>query len=187
MKDTPPTSEQFERLLKWLHHDRDEAATEYEAIRRRLIKMFSSRGCSQAERAADVTFDRVAGKLSDLDYGVDDPRAPYVYRVASYVLMECLRVEKPTPLPPPPPEPDPDKEVILGCLDKCMESQLPGNRDIVQTYYEQEKRAKIDRRRKLAEELGITLNALRIKAFRIRAALQECVENCMQQQNNEMA
>jgi hypothetical protein len=67
-----------------------------------------------------------------------------------------------------------------------MERQLGPDQRIARQYYEQEKRAKIDRRRKLAEELGITLNALRIKAFRIRAALQECVENCMQQQNNEM-
>jgi len=68
-----------------------------------------------------------------------------------------------------------------------MELQLPANQDIVRTYYEQEKRAKIDRRRQLAEKLGITLNALRIKAFRIRAALHECVQYCMQQQNNEIA
>ena len=32
----------------------------------------------------------------------------------------------------------------------------------------------------LAEELGIAPNALRIRAYRIRAALQECVEACIE-------
>ena len=55
------------------------------------------------------------------------------------------------------------------------------NRKLVLEYYRGEKKAKIDHRRSLAEQYGIALNALRIRAHRIRAALQECVETCIKQ------
>ena len=48
-------------------------------------------------------------------------------------------------------------------------------------YYEGEKQAKITNRRRLAEELGITLDALRIRAHRIRRELRKCVVHCLEQ------
>jgi len=39
---------------------------------------------------------------------------------------------------------------------------------------------KIERRRELATRLGITMNALGIRAFRIRDGLMACVESCRQ-------
>jgi hypothetical protein len=46
-------------------------------------------------------------------------------------------------------------------------------------YYQEEKRAKIEHRKRLAERLGIELNALRIRAYRIRAELYECIRLCL--------
>jgi DNA-directed RNA polymerase specialized sigma24 family protein len=60
------------------------------------------------------------------------------------------------------------------------------NREIVTEYYQQDKKAKIDRRKMVAERLGITINALRIRAFRIRATLQECLMACMNQNGYEI-
>jgi DNA-directed RNA polymerase specialized sigma24 family protein len=57
----------------------------------------------------------------------------------------------------------------------------PENRRLVLEYYQNEKRAKIDHRRKLAEQLGIAVNALRIRAHRIRLQLQKCVQACLEQ------
>jgi hypothetical protein len=45
-------------------------------------------------------------------------------------------------------------------------------------YYRSDKRAKIDGRQLLAEELGLGLNALRIQVFRLRNAMRRCVEKC---------
>jgi hypothetical protein len=52
------------------------------------------------------------------------------------------------------------------------------DRQLVLAYYEQEKHAKIDQRKKLAEQLGVGMNALRLRLYRIRETLQECVEQC---------
>ena len=43
-----------------------------------------------------------------------------------------------------------------------------------------EKRGKIDNRLSLAEKLGIPLNALRSRAQRVRAKLEQCVNRCKQ-------
>ena len=60
-----------------------------------------------------------------------------------------------------------------------MQSLPKGQRQLVLDYYREDKRAKIDYRKELASKLGIALNALRIRAFRIRAELQVCMEQCM--------
>jgi DNA-directed RNA polymerase specialized sigma24 family protein len=69
-----------------------------------------------------------------------------------------------------------------ACLEHCLQRLTPENRELVLQYYEDEKRAKIDHRKKLAEKLGIALNALRIRAHRIRLVLEQCVQECMRQQ-----
>jgi DNA-directed RNA polymerase specialized sigma24 family protein len=48
-------------------------------------------------------------------------------------------------------------------------------------YYQQEKRAKIDHRKELADRLGIALNTLRMRVHRIKAILQQCVGECLKQ------
>jgi DNA-directed RNA polymerase specialized sigma24 family protein len=60
-----------------------------------------------------------------------------------------------------------------------MQKLTEENRKLVIEYYQDERQAKIDHRKALAERLGIAINALRIRAFRIRASLQECVTNCL--------
>jgi hypothetical protein len=47
-------------------------------------------------------------------------------------------------------------------------------------YYQAERRAKIELRQQLAEKLDIPLNALRIRAHRIRATLEKCVTKCVE-------
>jgi DNA-directed RNA polymerase specialized sigma24 family protein len=96
--------------------------------------------------------------------------------------LEYLR-RKPVPPQPPPPEPEEEgAEQEYECLRRCIERLPLHNRELVLQYYQDEKRAKIDNRKLLAERLGIALNALRIRAHRIRAALQKCVEECLVQQ-----
>jgi DNA-directed RNA polymerase specialized sigma24 family protein len=94
------------------------------------------------------------------------------------VHLEYLR-RKPVPLLPPPNDGSEDLEKEYACLEKCMQNLTPGNRVLVLQYYQEEKRAKIDQRKKLADRLGIALNALRIRACRIRSSLQQCVQTCI--------
>jgi DNA-directed RNA polymerase specialized sigma24 family protein len=174
------TQEDFNGLLEWLGQDREQAADKYEAIRRRLIRIFISRGCHHAEELADETINRVTFKLKEIrpNY-VGDP-ALYFYGVANKVHLEYVR--KPASIMPPPPLDPPDEtEQEYACLEKCM-AQMPGKqRELVLQYYAEDKRAKIDHRKELAEELGIALNALRIRVHRIRCLLQECMQSCLEQ------
>jgi DNA-directed RNA polymerase specialized sigma24 family protein len=176
----------FERLLAWLDPVRERAGQRYEDIRLRLIKIFTCRGCHESEDLADETINRVARKLEEVAETYEGDRALYFYGVAHKVYLEYLRKRpaRVAVLPPPAPPERSEKERAADereyeCLERCM-SRLPaGNRDLVLEYYREEKREKIEHRKLLAAQLGIGLNALRIRACRIRETLYRCVQACL--------
>lgn len=175
------TQEPFDLLLAWLDPDREKAGEKYEKIRIRLIKIFTCRSCIDAEGLADRTINRVSSRVADISSTYQGDPALYFYGVANKVFLEELR-----PLPTIPPsvfdDSPEDREAQLECLDRCLKLLSTQNRTLVLRYYAQEKRAKVLNRKTLAEELGIALNALRIRAHRIRAGLQQCVLQCLESQ-----
>jgi RNA polymerase sigma factor (sigma-70 family) len=186
------TQQAFDELLNWLDADRDSAGSKYEKIRVRLIKIFACRGCCEADDLADETINRVTAKLGEIAESYSGDPALYFYGVAQKVHLEYLRKKPPvqesaqagrepggqTAWPSQPVE---DVEQEYACLEKCMDRLPPENRRLVLEYYQEEKRAKIDHRKMLADQLGIAVNALRIRAHRIRLQLQQCVESCLDQ------
>jgi DNA-directed RNA polymerase specialized sigma24 family protein len=72
------------------------------------------------------------------------------------------------------------KEQRLGCLERCLDKLKPDQRQLAIDYYRDVRREKIERRRTIAERLGISMNALGIRACRIRATLEVCVGACCQ-------
>jgi DNA-directed RNA polymerase specialized sigma24 family protein len=110
---------------------------------------------------------------------VGDPSL-YFYHVARKIHLEYGR-KKPDPVLAPAPDPPQELEQRYQCLEQCMRRLTSKNRELVLEYYQEEKQAKIDRRKELANRLGIAANALRIRAHRIRASLQECVFECVKQ------
>lgn len=174
------TQAAFDSLLAWLDPDREQAGKKYEEIRFGLIKIFTCRGRPDAEELADETINRVTLKASNISREYVGNPALYFYGVAQKVFLESVRKRAPV-LPPPPPEPKSEEsEQEYRCLDSCME-QLPAqSRELILEYYRDDKRAKIDHRKEMACRLGIAQNALRIRAHRIRASLERCVEKCME-------
>jgi DNA-directed RNA polymerase specialized sigma24 family protein len=173
------TQESFDALLDWLDPQREKAGQKYEDIRRRLIKIFTCRGCSEPEDLADETINRVTNKLKEIEAGFTGDRARYFYGVANKVHLEYLR-RKPDVTLPLPVANSGEVEREFKCLETCMDRLTPDNRELVLQYYQEDKKAKIDHRKILAEQLGIAVNALRIRACRIRATLLECVQNCLE-------
>ena len=170
------TQDQFDKLLDWLDADRNAAGLKYSRIQLRLIKIFACRGCAEPESLADITIDRVAAKIEWLTVNyVGDPTL-YFYGVARNVHLEYLRKK---PIPPPPPVPEPETERDYDCLEQCMQKLPRNNRELVEQYYQGEKKTKINNRKKLAGALDITLDALRIRAHRIRKQLQQCMLQCV--------
>ena len=173
------TQESFNQLLGWLNSNPDQAGKKYEEIRLRLIKIFTCRGCLVPEDLADETFNRVAKRVPEIAATyVGDP-ALYFFGVANNVHLESLR-RKPDPVPPQPLDTSQESDLEYQCLEQCMQQLSSKSRELIMQYYRDEKRAKIDHRKELAQKLGIALNALRIQVFRIRASLQQCVFQCVQ-------
>jgi len=192
-KDWVLTQDAFDGLLDWLDPDREVAGRKYEAIRLRLIKIFTCRGCSEAEDLADETINRVAARVGEIATDYQGEPAAYFYGVAQKVYLEHLRKVKvkqaEVPLDSSFNDPamrkdrvDDDIEPSYECLEHCLEHLPSANRQLVLEYYRQERKAKIDHRKLLAAELGIAVNALRIRAHRIRRSLEQCVHICLEQQ-----
>lgn len=177
------SQESFDALLEWLSSNRDEGGHKYELIRQRLIKIFSARGCLDSEDLADETINRVASKVVGLKETYSGDPALFFYAVANHIHQEYLRKKAPAVEPLIQSHLEDDQH-RLDCLEACLEKQTPENRELVVQYYQDEKSAKIKRRKLLAERLGIAPNALRIRACRIRAALLDCVEKCLGQGDN---
>jgi DNA-directed RNA polymerase specialized sigma24 family protein len=170
--------EAFDALLNWLHEDREKAGEKYEEIRQRLVKFFVARGCADAEDLADETINRVTNRVEEIKKDFTGDPLKYFYGVANMVYKEVLRRPEPPSLPPPPDSSQIEME--YGCLEKCINRLTPKNRALLlQYYYPQEGCSLSEQRRLLAERLDIAPNALRIRAFRIRAWLQKCVEKCV--------
>lgn len=171
------TQEAFDALLAWLDPERERAGKRYEDIRRRLVKIFAYRGCREPEDLADETINRVAKRVGEIAGTYSGDPSLYFYGVANKVHHESLRKKLPPPLPPP--EPSQEIELEYECLELCMGTLNADSRELVLQYYHGEKRARIERRRAMAERLGIPLNALRIRAHRLRVALRDCVNDCL--------
>jgi RNA polymerase sigma factor (sigma-70 family) len=167
----------FECLLGFLAPDRDVAAERFVTIWRNLVRTFASRRCYEAEDLADETMFRVARKTRTLKK-FDGDFALYIYRVGSFVYREWLRRQNRAPHDPPPPPPPPDEEA-LACLDECLDGLPADEREIAIEYYQFSGRERIDNRKRLAEKFGLSANALRIRALKLRALLKECVDGCL--------
>lgn len=182
-KENVITQESFNMLLTWLDHNRETAAQKYEKIRQRLIRIFIGRGCFEAEELADETFNRVTGKLPALADGYAGEPALYFYGVADKIHLEWLRKQKKISqlhLPEADCEKEQSKtEMEHDCLENCLGKLPADEHQLIVGYYQEEKSAKIENRRKLAAKLGMSANALQIKASRIRARLKECLRNCV--------
>jgi DNA-directed RNA polymerase specialized sigma24 family protein len=175
------TQDAFDKFLAWLDSDRERAGARYEDIRRKLISIFTCRGCRGGEDLADETINRVITRLQEIaDTYTGDP-AYYFYGVARNVHLEHVR--KPAEsFPLPIPESLEEKERRDQCLELCMKDFVPGIRSLLLEYYSKDKSAKIAHRKKMAEQLGMSGTTLRVKMHRIRASLQICVETCLKQE-----
>lgn len=181
------TAEEFEALLAHLAPDREQAGERYEDIRRRLVRLFEWRHCAAPEELADEAINRVARRLAQgIEIHAESPFG-YFCGVAHHVGQEMLRErgrERSTfrtasTLAALAAEPEPGAERRLACLHACL-ARLPGDqRRLILQYHQGGERARIDGRQRLARELGIGANALRIRAHRIRRRLEDCCARCL--------
>ena len=183
MRNGAITQSAFDGFLAALHPDRDKAGAEYEDLRNRIIKFFEWRVCACPEDLADETINRGMEKAASSE--IEDHRS-YAFGVAKFVYLEARRAEARSEAieediaGAPAPASFGDEDRREECLRRCLAKLPPASRSMILQYYAHDKQAKIDHRRRIAEQFNISLNALRIKALRIRANLETCVLTCLE-------
>ena len=187
----------FRQLLHWLDEGKDSNGSKYLETRRRLVSYFRRKGCNSPDDLADETLNRVARRLKE-EGSLDTAPARYCYIVARFVFLEYVRgtnrnlfsfeglrdSDRPFVVDFNSKSADMElknwHEKRLDCLDHCLNDIDLGDRELIFQYYQGEQRIKIENRRALAARLGLTPNALSIRACRIRDKLEGCVRQCLQ-------
>ncbi len=189
------TAESFDRLLAQLDPDRERAGELYETIRRKLVRLFEWRGCVSPEDLADETINRVARRLAEgVELRSNDPYG-YFCGVAHLLYKEVLRraarehraIESGDWPSPSLTEDDEPSDPRLEPLRRCLQRLPPDQRDLVLRYYQgkndsgknEQEEHNIRNRQALARDLGVPLNALRIRVHRARRKLESCVHEAL--------
>jgi len=174
------TKELFDALLEWLDPDRDTAGQRYETIRGGLVRMFVSKGISDAGNSADETMDRVMKRLPEIrDTYVGDP-AKYFHGVARNLILEAKRrKEVVTEVLPECVMKDPEISDTSECLSRCLKLLPRDKQELILDYHLYHGHAKIEHHRQMAVELAISEGALRTRAHHLRANLEKCVLQCI--------
>jgi RNA polymerase sigma factor (sigma-70 family) len=174
---------EFDRLLSWLGAEPEQAGEKYESIRKGLIELFEGWNCCQPEDLADETINRVVVKVDSIAPKYSGDPALYFYGVAKNVRHEYLRQKPILPLLPnvaSPLEHSDKTEELYACLDQCLDELSATDKNVILMYYQGDKKAKVEARKWLGEQINVTSNALRVRVYRIRSILERCVEQCVE-------
>jgi DNA-directed RNA polymerase specialized sigma24 family protein len=190
------TESAFGGLLDFLDPNRERAAAQYETLREKLIRFFEWKGCIPGDGYADETIDRVARRL---EAGIESrPENPYLFfhGVAVNIVRERWRKAErdPQPLETLPPSRSPavdpadadrrravelEEERRLECLQDCLDRLPPHSRELLTIYHLGGTGVHIGRRKDLAQTLNIPASALRLRVFRIRRQIEDCMGKCV--------
>lgn len=184
----------FQGLLSWFDEGTNSNGQTYLEIRRRLVAYFDRKNCGTPDELADETLNRVARRLEEEGFIETDAPAKYCYIVARFVFMEHLRethrkdallgaLQQDTEVSSVAQAAADDETAVyerkLYCLEQCSGKLEALQRQLIVRYYAGQQRVRMENRRALAQSLGITVNALTIRACRIRDKLEACVRECV--------
>ena len=182
------TAEEFERFLLWLDEDRDKAGQKYEEIRLSLTKIFYTRGCKPAEELASETLDRVVLACQKIINTYEGDPKIFCYAVAKKVFLEHTRNPElisfdQNTFPNNTADDAVEKEaedIKYKCLQKCLDALSADDRELITKYHSDssEVEEKKEKKRELERIFNISYKALRVRAYRIRKTLYDCIEKC---------
>lgn len=172
--------EAFERFLKCLSPNPEEAGHCYTRLHKKLVGFFTMKGISDPASAADETIDRAALKITA---GAPVPDADkYCLGIARNITKERYRraqressvflkfIENPADAA------DAQVERIYLILKPCFEQLAVEDQKLLLAYCQVSRgRARAEHRRRLAEIMKTTVLALRMRVARLRSSLADCV------------
>jgi DNA-directed RNA polymerase specialized sigma24 family protein len=176
----------FSRLLARFNADPTLAGEEYEKLRARLIYFFQRHGCRIPAELSDETIDRIARKIEE-GCAIAD-LSKFSFRVAWLVLQEhwddprreWQQLDEGLSSSESNGEHNKEQnrklaEHRLECMKKCLESISPEDQELMVKNCTLKK----DGKEELAKAMGLTINALRLRVFRVRKKLGRCQEKCV--------
>ena len=179
----------FHVLLERLA-DTDAGGLGYERLRSRLVAFFRFRFAAQAEALADQALDRLARRLWD-GTAVDSLES-YVLGIARLLVLEeenrqrkerlgAIEAMRNAELD----RWDGEADAAIAALRACLASLGEDGPSFILSYYAAgDGAARIERRRHMAAASGLTMNALRNRALRLRLTLEKCVRGRLQESLN---
>jgi len=191
VRDSVTNPDGFDEILTWLDPNRELAATMYMQLRHDVARIFLWNRCSDPEGLTDEVFDRVARKVHNLRQTYDgDPRL-FFYGVARNLVKETakrvkthasfddagatLRVRAQVEVD----EEEESAQVREHCLQLCLNELSREQRRLILEYYAIDEQGKISHRARIARQLGVSIETLRVRVYRIRVQLEECIEQCL--------
>jgi DNA-directed RNA polymerase specialized sigma24 family protein len=186
------TPEAFEQLLSCFDSDRERAGQKYENTRRKLLEFFEARGSHTPDEHTDETLNRVARKIVEGEAigNINN----YCYGVAKFLWMEAARKRNKEPIAlddenalstvsgadeEQREQLRQEQERRLECFEECLRKLPEETRVFIVEYYREENGLKIEQRKQQAARLNTTLNALRLRASRLRRELGVCINSCL--------
>jgi DNA-directed RNA polymerase specialized sigma24 family protein len=160
----------LDALLQILAPEREEAGRKYEELRHKLINLFAWEHCESPEDLADEVLNRLARKV------MEGTVIPYVDRFAHGIARLMIQEEE---------RKRRNRRAVLrefqanakangserrglAAIEPCLAALPSDRRELIARYYGEDRNA-------LARELGISMNALRNRALRIRDELFDCM------------
>ena len=176
----------FDKLMQLLGPDREQSGLAYRQLHDRLTRYFDWNGGEDPQALADETLDRIGNRLekSEAVEPIQNISA-FALGIARNLLREDLRKRKratetgtqwnslsegaTTE----------EKEILDKALGHSL-MQLPvERRKLIEAYYMYE-RDKALSHRKLATRYGISINALRTRALRVRQELEAAIAHYLE-------
>jgi DNA-directed RNA polymerase specialized sigma24 family protein len=179
------TESAFERLVTWLDENSEPKGERYVVIRRRLAQYFDRKNCSSPFELADETLNRVARRLEQEGEITGSTPSQFCFNTARYIVLESRRrpgheqLNEDLASSPQFSKEGEWEQQRSDCLEKCLQTLEAEDRIIILGYYQGERRARIDNRKLIAAKLGVSMNALTIRACRIRIKLESCIKKCL--------
>ncbi len=174
-------TESLAKLLGLLGPSEGEAAIEYRKLHLRLSRFFEWNGCGDPMALADEAIDRLGKRAAE---EADKQRVvkPFAFAlgIARLLLQEEGRrkqrtIEAIRTWDTKPSDSVSLKEAMSEALERCLAKLQPERRRMLERYYLHTVKEKVQSHQKLADELGLTINALRNRALRARQDLETCI------------
>ena len=158
------------------------------ALRPRMVRFFSARG--RAWAAEDLADEAMLRALQKIRSGEPiENLEHYVLGICRLVLLEHLRDrtarEEPLPESLSVPQPEIPDSSLIDCLEWCLDRLEPDDRALILRFHSgggvEPKNKHV--RKRLAEELDLSMNALLLRASLLRGKLRKSIGDCLALRN----